>query len=62
MSDRELILIVMRQNLMIAGMIADIGMSNAKANGNEALFEDIKLQAMKVHKITNEAIEGLKEK
>ena len=60
MSDRELILIVMRQNMMIMGALSDLGMSIAKSSGNEELLGDIKAQGVKFHKITKEAINGLK--
>ncbi len=62
MSDKELILILMRQNMMIMGALCDLGMTISHSSGNEELLKSIKASGMNFHKITNEALEGLKEK
>ena len=61
MTDRELIVTVMRQNMMVAGMISELGMSFAAANENEKLLKEIKNLGLKFHAITKEAIDQIKE-
>ncbi len=61
MSEKELIVTVMRQNMMLAGMISELGMSLAAANENEELLKELKILGLKFHAITQEAIEQLKD-
>lgn len=61
MTDRELMVTIMRQNMMLAGMISELGMSFAAANENEKLLKEIKTLGLKFHAITKDAIDQIKE-
>lgn len=61
MTEKELIVTVMRQNMMLAGMISELGMSLAAANNNDKLLKEIKMLGLKFHAITKEAIDQIKD-